>query len=123
MYATPRLFRRMAAAGPAGPCGAPRDSDTAAQSHNKIRRRVRFIFNAWALSGLRFLDGDDSAGFDVCHPIHLAAGPSDLDGIGLRPAAKPESQHPFALRKIARTAAQHLRLRFSAGGNSNECAE
>src|SRR5215475_10394286 len=108
MYATPRLFRRMAAAGPAGPCRAPRDKDTEAQSHNRIRRRVvRFIFNA-SLSGLRFLDGDNSAGLDVCHPVHLSARPADLDGVRLRPAAETESQHPFALRKIARTAAQHL---------------
>src|SRR5215468_4142961 len=108
MYATPRLFRRMAATDPAVPCGAPRHSDTDAQSHNRIRRRVRFISMVRPVGGLRFLDGDSSAGLDVCHPIHLAARPPNLDGVRLRPAAETKSQHPFALRKIARTAAQHL---------------
>ena len=46
--------------------------------------------------------------------IHVSAGPAYFERFGLLARAEAEGEHQFTLRKIARAAAQHLRLRLAA---------
>ena len=51
-----------------------------------------------------FFHGDDLIGGNILELVHLAAGPADFDGVGLRLRAETKSEHEFARGEIARAA-------------------
>src|SRR5216684_1656560 len=51
--------------------------------------------------------------------IHLAAGPANLDAVGLFARRETEGQNKFARGKVAGAATEQLSLGFSAGSNTH----
>ena len=55
--------------------------------------------------------------------INLAAGPANLDVVGFVALRETESQNKLAGRQVAGAAAQHLRLRITAGREPHNGAD
>src|SRR5579883_45043 len=65
---------------------------------------------------LAFRDGDGLARGDVLETVDLATGPANFDRVGLFLLSEAKGQDEFAGGEIARAAAEHLVLRFTARG-------
>src|SRR6185369_1273112 len=124
MYATPRLFRRIASTGP-----ADNVSNAETQRHRgrntRLNRPLCLCVSVFIIRSklATFFNRDNTRGFHVRQLIDLSAGPADFDSVRLRSCSQAEGQDSFALRQIARAAAQHLALCLAARSNAHEGAK